>query len=287
MKEKYQINGPNTLYMVWGILSLVITSIFWVLYLLSLISSLTVTAWMSDEFGSYVVNAVTAYTIWFFLIIAAILAVQTVADILLIRDYITHKEVLIVFAVLHFVFAVFCVFLLVIAIAVRSVVAILMCLLIILCWITTGVLLILKQSKAILGYGTRNQARKNAGSLAVDDIAGKTSFGSQWQGNQNLQVVGIIEGQFGAYQGRRSELYAGRIYKIGRESGCEIQVNHPKVSRIHCTVCKLPNGGYQITDCSSNGTFYDNIKLQKGVAMEVKPGGLLVLGEADNVLQLK
>ena len=100
------------------------------------------------------------------------------------------------------------------------------------------------------------------------------------------QPIGIIEGQFGVCKGRRFELYAGKTYRIGRESGCEIQVNHPKVSRVHCTVCKLPNGRYQITDSSSNGTYYENQMLPKGVASEVIPGGMLVLGEADNVLQL-
>lgn len=141
---------------------------------------------------------------------------------------------LIVFAVIYFIFAFmgfafmfFCIAVGAGAWSFSSLIGIL--------WnIAAGIFLISKQSKAV--------------------------FPQEYSG-QNMPAVGIIEGQFGAYQGKRCEIYAGTTYKIGRESGCDIQINHPKVSRIHCTVCKLPSGNYRITDYSSNGTFYENRRL--------------------------
>lgn len=74
--------------------------------------------------------------------------------------------------------------------------------------------------------------------------------------------------------------------KIGRESTCDIQLFHPKISRLHCTVTLLENGNLVITDYSANGTFYGNRQMPNGEAIEVRPGDKLVVGEADNVIQL-
>ena len=204
------------------------------------------------------------------------LAVATMAGILLIRDYVKAKETLIVYAILYFVGALLSGIAFVSSIIVGAWAVWILVWLIAMLWrIATGVILLIKHRRSVPVIGTISAQDDFDPGPVPDPIL------------DPIFPVGVIEGQFGAYQGRRSELYTGKLYKIGRESGCEIQVNHPKVSRIHCTVCKLPNGRYQITDCSSNGTFYDNIKLQKGIATEVNSGGLLVLGEPDNVLQLK
>ena len=92
---------------------------------------------------------------------------------------------------------------------------------------------------------------------------------------------------FGSYQGKKYSFATGIWCKIGRDVSCEIQVTHPQVSRIHCQVQKMPSGKYQIVDCSSNGTYYNNIALEKGKTYLVPKGAIIVLGDADNVLQLQ
>lgn len=283
MGVRYQIKGSNIFFKVWGIILLVLTAIRGILALIFTILLFTIPAMLrssvaevvGSSYSSYIMDSVTGSVMVFaiiaFLFSAAILTVETMAGILLVRDYVKSKEILVVYAVLYFAAGFLNAICFIFLIAINVNIWLIFLVLLILSWqIATGVILIVKQGRAVRipSYSPGIASAPRPGSIPS-------------------APTGMVEGQFGAYQGRRSELYTGKLYKIGRESSCEIQVNHPKVSRIHCTVCKLPNGRYQITDCSSNGTFYDNIKLQKGGTMEVKPGGLLVLGEADNVLQLK
>lgn len=101
--------------------------------------------------------------------------------------------------------------------------------------------------------------------------------------NESGQIVGL----FGSYQGKKYSLTTGVWCKIGRDVSCEIQVPHQQVSRIHCQVQRMPSGKYQIVDCSSNGTYYNNIALVKGKTYLVPKGAIIVLGDADNVLQLQ
>lgn len=96
-----------------------------------------------------------------------------------------------------------------------------------------------------------------------------------------------IKGLFGDYIGRKYALKSGESCRIGRDSSCDIQIRLPKVSRIHCSVKFLPDGRFEVVDTSYNGTFYENAALPNGVATVVKAGGCLVIGEADNVLELK
>ncbi len=105
----------------------------------------------------------------------------------------------------------------------------------------------------------------------------------QAMSDENGQIVGL----FGSYQGKKYSFATGIWCKIGRDVSCEIQVTHPQVSRIHCQVQKMPSGKYQIVDCSSNGTYYNNIALEKGKTYLVPKGAIIVLGDADNVLQLQ
>ena len=48
-----------------------------------------------------------------------------------------------------------------------------------------------------------------------------------------------------------------------------------------------PDGVYQVTDYSSNGTYYNNKRLKYGDPYRLPKGALLALGDADNVLELK
>lgn len=132
--------------------------------------------------------------------------------------------------------------------------------------IATGVILLQKQKRAVAPAGSN----------------GKINFIPPTQ----APAFGRIEGMFGECKGKNYPLNKGQVCKIGRDYSCHIRLEHAKVSRLHCTVSKLENGNYQITDHSFNGTFYANQKLQKGIATEVTPGELLVVGDADNVLKL-
>ena len=289
MRGRYRIDGSNTLFKVWGIILLVFTALGGVLLLLGMIllfaGSAMLTSYVDDYspfMDSYsrammgsVSGSVMGVMIILFLIVAAILAVAAMAGILLVRDYIKAKDTLVVFAVLYFTGAAFTVIAFIFGIAARAGIGVILGYLFAMLWrVATGVILLLKHKRAVpasnIMPGQLPGSRPLPGPVPAPFPSG----------------AGTIEGMFGVLQGKQFEVYTGRIYKIGREPCCEIRVNHPKVSRIHCTVCKLHNGRYQITDSSSNGTYYDNNKLQKGIATEVNAGGLLVLGEADNVLQL-
>lgn len=97
---------------------------------------------------------------------------------------------------------------------------------------------------------------------------------------------GSVEGLFGDFVGKKYRLKPGESCKIGRDSGCEIRILHRQVSRVHCLVKFLPDGRFEVTDMSYNGTFYENETLPSGVAVTVEAKGKLVIGEADNVLAL-
>ncbi len=99
-------------------------------------------------------------------------------------------------------------------------------------------------------------------------------------------VAGQVEGLFGSYQGKKYPLTMGILCKIGRDASCEIQLTHQQVSRIHCTVQMMPGGKYQVMDCSSNGTYYNNAALEKGKTYLLPKGAIIVLGDPDNVLRL-
>lgn len=43
-------------------------------------------------------------------------------------------------------------------------------------------------------------------------------------------------------------------FVIGRDGRCDIIVEHPTISRIHCFITKQ-NGKFQVNDCSLNGTY--------------------------------
>lgn len=101
------------------------------------------------------------------------------------------------------------------------------------------------------------------------------------------ELKACIEGLFGDYIGKKYILRVGENCRIGRDSGCDIQLRHLKVSRIHCAVKLLPDGRFEITDSSYNGTFYENTPLPNGVPTIVEGGGMLVAGDAKNVLSLK
>ena len=66
--------------------------------------------------------------------------------------------------------------------------------------------------------------------------------------------------------------------KIGRSSTCDIQVDRPTVSRVHCEL-KIRNGTWVIDDVgSANGTYVNGEKLSAGVP--VAADGEIRLGKS-------
>lgn len=270
MKEKYPIKGSNTFYKVWGIIVIVLAAILGAVSLLFFIIIMASASLIQDIMYSTAISAIRIFKIiWISIIICIELNVtaKIFAGIALIEDYIKSKGKFIAYAVECFLMAVLCMFFLIFFIMRSSVSGIVICLLLAGWNIATGIILISKSGKA-----------------DMPEIDGDFTP-PEFPTNPPL-IHGTIEGIFGEFKGKQLSLNSGHIYKIGREAGCDIQLVHPKVSRVHCIIRVMPSGGYQITDYSYNGTFYENQRLPKNIMQEVEPGGMLVIGEADNVLRL-
>ena len=46
------------------------------------------------------------------------------------------------------------------------------------------------------------------------------------------------------------------VYRIGRGSGVDIQIDDDSVSRVHAELIATPSGAYYLTDCVSSGGSY-------------------------------
>ena len=272
MKEKYPIKGSNTLYKVWGIIILVFAGLAALMYLLFFILLIVASSSIPDIFPYSLGDTVAAYAavgvIFLILYIALDLTLQISTGVVLVRNYIKSTGVFLVLAVIFFLRA-FGGFISMIFNSVSGSVALILVSLLGIGWnVATGVLLISKSRKAdksIIPPGT--------GNIPLTP--------------PNPPMHGVIEGIYGVFKGKQVTLHPGEVCRIGRETGCNIQLAHPKVSRVHCMISMTSNGRYQITDYSYNGTFYENKRLSKNIMEEVNPGGMLVIGEASNVLRLK
>ena len=105
----------------------------------------------------------------------------------------------------------------------------------------------------------------------------------------DLDPSGYIFGLSGAFKGEEYPLYhvPGEKCVIGRKEGCDIQIIDKKISRVHCTIRMLSTGEYEVTDYSSNGTFYNNQRLKRKEPCRLPAGAILVLGDTKNILQLR
>lgn len=91
----------------------------------------------------------------------------------------------------------------------------------------------------------------------------------------------------GEYQGGIFEIPVSSTISIGRENNCNIILNHPKISRLHCMVYASPEGGYQVMDYSSNGTYVDQMPITKGTPFYAMSGQTITIGKSGNVFQLR
>lgn len=111
---------------------------------------------------------------------------------------------------------------------------------------------------------------------------------SNKQGNQYAQTsAGTITVMTGNTQGKRYLVQVGVMYVIGRSSSCQIQLQHTRISRLHCKIRLLPNGLYQVADYSSNGTWCNNQRMEKGKVYTIQTGALLAVGSSDVVLMIQ
>lgn len=91
----------------------------------------------------------------------------------------------------------------------------------------------------------------------------------------------------GEYQGGIFEVPVSSTISIGRENGCNIILSHPKISRLHCMVYANPEGGYQVMDYSSNGTYVNQMPITKGTPFNAMSGQTITIGKSGNVFQLR
>lgn len=274
MKEKYPIKGSNTLYKVWGIIVLIFAALNGLRYLLILSFAILAPTFVNSLLSPYMMRGMSSTigdTLGAYVAVAVILIILVVGidmtkristGVILVREYIKAKWVFMVLAIVYFLEATVGFVIMIFSGLLGSVWLILFQVVIVGWNVATGIILISKSQKAYI------------------DIPPEPGPGFS-------SVHGVIEGVYGNFKGKQVTLYPGGVCRIGRESGCDIQLVHPKVSRVHCMISMTANGRYQITDYSYNGTFYDNERLTKNIMVEVNPGGMLVIGEADNVLRLK
>lgn len=91
----------------------------------------------------------------------------------------------------------------------------------------------------------------------------------------------------GEYQGGIFEVPVSSTISIGRENGCNIILSHPKISRLHCMVYANPEGGYQVMDYSSNGTYVNQMPIMKGTPFYATSGQTIAIGKSGNVFQFR
>lgn len=299
MGGRYEIRGSNTLYKVWGI----ITFVFAGIYALGRLASFVLLGIggsilkASEELSYYGLglygyfDEIQNYFVIFILLTAMAtivgLIIRIFAGMYLFSPYVKSKGGMIAVAILYFLMALGNLIWVIIYGGLGSVAFVLLYLFCMGWAIATAVFLIMKQAAAVPGgyrvYDAQDSRQEGPYTrVSVDEsvpyIIPDAKAESGLQAN--------IEGLFGGYIGKKYILRPGESCRIGRDSGCDIQIHHAKVSRIHCAIKLLPDGQFEVTDYSSNGTFYENTALSNGVATIVKAGGMLVVGSADNVLSL-
>lgn len=101
---------------------------------------------------------------------------------------------------------------------------------------------------------------------------------------KRLNILPKFKIMYGPNAGREGRLNADKNYIIGRET-CDIIINWCEISKRHVTIrYNSREKNFDVTDTSTNGTFVDGIKLEKGRTYKMYPATTLVLG--DNVSRI-
>ena len=270
------------MYMVWGIIVFISAGLT---LLVAGINIIALSGFLSYANKSTVLsdmkNSMSLYLLMIIFGFALVIAIKIFSGISLVRSTVKGRGLMIFLTVMYFIAAFVWLILIVILIAANSYINNMfdgllangssdmqgmMAFYIVVCFVklaedvATGIFLLSKRSKAI-----------------IDDTPPISSI-----------KVGSIRGMFGSFINQVYELYENQTCTVGRGGECDISIIHAKVSRIHCTIRKKRNSeNYLVKDFSSNGTFCDNTRLEKGVEYEIYPGAFLVIGDADNVLLLE
>ncbi len=323
MNGTYEIKGSNTFYKVWGILTFVFVGIYGLIELLGLVilaiavsKGNELSDWLGIYSDAYLSDAGT-YLVFIFVFTAlsfiAGVVIRILSGVQLVRNYVKSKGAMIAAAVLNFLMGMFHILALIGNIQLSFGFGI-FCSFLFIGWaVVTGVSLLFKQAAAVRsGYGDFNgqglyQDFPDEGMGLVENeyldsgrgIPGRNLTLSVTRAAAEEPDSGLrnadaghapqvrVEGLFGECKGKVYILRPGESCRIGRDTGCDIQIHHAKVSRIHCAVKLLPDGQLELTDYSYNGTYYENKALPNNVPAAVNPGGLLAVGNADNVFSLK
>ena len=73
-----------------------------------------------------------------------------------------------------------------------------------------------------------------------------------------------------------------RLLKIGRDAGCDIIINSPRVSSLHAEITLLNNGDILLEDKNSlNGTFVQNQRIQPGKNISIRRGDIVRFGDVE------
>jgi pSer/pThr/pTyr-binding forkhead associated (FHA) protein len=73
----------------------------------------------------------------------------------------------------------------------------------------------------------------------------------------------------------------GGVRTVGRATGADFIVDAPLVSRVHCRLTALPDGGLEVRDLdSTNGTFINGQRIETG---RLAPGDRLGVGRMELV----
>ena len=124
--------------------------------------------------------------------------------------------------------------------------------------------------------------------IVVLVVRSKNKKAERWENvGYDTLPAGYICGVFGRFEGQVYPMDLGQECVVGRKADCDIQIIHGEISRIHCVIRMLPDGVFEVTDYSSNGTFYNNQKLKRKEPYRLPSGAILALGDADNVLELR
>ena len=80
---------------------------------------------------------------------------------------------------------------------------------------------------------------------------------------------------------RTFRILPGGMKTVGRATGADFIVDAPLISRVHCRLTALPDGGLEVRNLeSTNGTFINGERIQTG---RLAPGDRLGVGRVELV----
>ena len=130
-----------------------------------------------------------------------------------------------------------------------------------------------------------------------NSFAGATTILSSSAGTATTVLSNPQETPMGLFTGigpglgdKLYSLVNGQVYYVGREStqcGILVEEQDASVSRCHCAIEYVPaEGGYYVTDLSSNGTFVNGQRIPRNQRTLVHVGDTIAIGNNGNGFRL-